>query len=398
MKNQQPKTVIEYEEIKSSEIGKPFKELEEFAKQNPTILSFTRNGNLKSQNYVGIIQTKSGFVLEILPKISDKEDKDKDKSKAMLLRMLKTLKDSPFRNYQMANLKIENLPIFEIFIKMFLDELGILIRKSIKSDYVLQEENLPYLKGKLKISRHIIKNLIHKEKFFVEFDEYMQNRIENQIIKTTLLFLQRKTKRFQRLIREYLFTFDGIDKVYDVKSAFTKVNLDRTIKYYENVLSFCKVFLLHKSFSPYKGDSIAFALLFDMNRLFEDYVGSCFKKHYKNVVLQHREYHLLKQKDKKLFSLRPDIYLKDKNKNIILDTKWKIIKEENDISQSDLYQMFAYAVRYDCKEVYLIYPKIYDLNLKIDEFEFCGMEDRKLYVRFFDISEDFEKKNCIEFE
>ncbi|WP_022669797.1 McrC family protein [Hippea alviniae] len=389
MKNQQLKTVIEYEEIKPSEIGDPFKELEEFAKQNPTVLSFTRNGNLKSQNYVGIIQTKLGFVLEILPKISDEEDKDK--SKAVLLRMLKTLRDSPFRNYQMANLKIEKLPIFEIFIKMFLDELGILIRKGIKNDYVLQEENLPYLKGKLKISEHIIKNLIHKEKFFVEYNEYMQNRVENQIIKTTLLFLQKKTKRFQKLIRKYLFVFDDVDEIYDVKSAFAKISLDRTIKYYENVLIFCKIFLLNRSFSPYKGDSVAFALLFDMNRLFEDYVGSYFKKHYKNVVLQHREYHLLRQGGEKFFNLRPDIYMEDEN--IILDTKWKIIKEEKDISQDDLYQMFTYAMRYNSHKVYLIYPKIQDL--KIDDFEFCGTDNKKLYIRFFDVDGDFEREDLI---
>jgi len=97
-------TKIEYEEITPQEMGKAFKELVEFAKQNPEILSFTRQGNLKPQQYVGIIQTKSGFVLEILPKISDKNNTPE--SKKILLKMLKTLKKSPFKYFQKANLKI----------------------------------------------------------------------------------------------------------------------------------------------------------------------------------------------------------------------------------------------------------------------------------------------------
>ena len=58
------------------------------------------------------------------------------------------------------------------------------------------------------------------------------------------------------------------------------------------------------------------------------------------------------------------------------------IYHKKDISQSDLYQMFAYAMRYNCNEVYLIYPKINDV--KIDSFDFIEM-DKKLHIRFFDI-------------
>jgi len=369
--------IIEYEEITPS-LGKAFKELEEFAKQNPNILSFTKNGNLKAQNYVGIIQTKSGFVLEILPKISEKNDITK--SKQILIKMLKTLKNTPFKNYQKANLKIDKLPLLEIFIKMFLYEVGNLIKKGIKSDYISLENNKSFLKGKLKISKHITKNIAHKERFFIEYDEYIQNRIENQIIKTTLLFLQKKSKKFQRQIREYLFVFDEIDKITDIKTAFNKINLSRDMKYYDNILLWSRVFLLNNSFSPYKGKNEVFALLFDMNRLFEDYVAFYFKKYYKNVKLQHNKYYLLSQNNTNFFKLKPDIYLIDKN--IILDTKWKIINDIKDISQSDLYQMFAYAMRYNCDEVYLIYPKINDI--KTDSFDFIEM-DKKLHIRFFDL-------------
>ena len=40
-----------------------------------------------------------------------------------MINMLKTLKKSPFKNFNMANLKSANLPLLEIFITMFLVEL-----------------------------------------------------------------------------------------------------------------------------------------------------------------------------------------------------------------------------------------------------------------------------------
>lgn len=50
---------------------KIFKELQDFAKEkdNHNFINFHGANQLKAQNFVGLIQTKSGFCLEILPKI-----------------------------------------------------------------------------------------------------------------------------------------------------------------------------------------------------------------------------------------------------------------------------------------------------------------------------------------
>ena len=61
---------------------------------------------LQAQNYVGLIQTKDGTTIEILPKIRNIDD---EKSKEILLKMLKTLKNSPFKNFNIANLKSKKM-------------------------------------------------------------------------------------------------------------------------------------------------------------------------------------------------------------------------------------------------------------------------------------------------
>ena len=129
-----------------------FKALEKFVLDNEETAQYMkittkkRFGKvLQAQNYVGVIQTKDGTTIEILPKI---QKVDEDKSKEILIKMLKTLRKSPFKNFNMANLKSSKMPLLEIFISMFLEELSKLIKIGIKSDYITKEENLKFLKRK----------------------------------------------------------------------------------------------------------------------------------------------------------------------------------------------------------------------------------------------------------
>ena len=340
---------------------------------------------LQAQNYVGVIQTKDGTTIEILPKILNIESEDK--SKEILIKMLKTLKKSPFKNFNMAHLKSSKMPLLEIFIAMFLEELASLVRKGIKSDYITQEENLKFLKGKLKIGEQIKHNTIHKERFYVEYQEFRSDRVENRLIKTTLEFLYKKShsNRNQQRIREFLFVFDEISPCKDIKTGFEKVKPNRQMKDYEQILLWCKTFLLENSFSPYKGNDVAFALLFDMNLLFESYVGHYLKHKGLHVSLQDRQHHLVE--DPKKFALRPDIVVTCKdNRIIIADTKWKIIKKERDISQADMYQLFAYGKKYqNINELFLIYPKDEESQ---PDLQYKYENELNLRVLYFDVAQD----------
>lgn len=374
---------------------KVFNEIKQFILKNSEHAQFLKpsykNGLgevLQAQNYVGLIQTKDGTTIEILPKIQNVEE---EKAKEILIKMLKTLKKSPFKNFNMAHLKSTKMPLLEIFITMFLEELVALVRKGIKSDYITKEENLPFLKGKLKIGEQLKKNSIHKERFYVEYQEFLSDRAENRLIKTTLHYLYKKShsNTNQQRIREFLFVFDEVSLCKDIKNDFLHVKPNRQMKAYEHILLWCKTFLLENAFSPYKGDDIAFALLFDMNLLFESYVGAYLKKKGLHVSLQDRGKHLVEEPRK--FALKPDIVITCKTnhtKIIIADTKWKIIKEEKDISQSDMYQLFAYGKKYANQKLYLIYPRDGRVQPKL---HYCYENGLNLKVLFFDVSKNWEQ-------
>ena len=396
-------TLTEFERIYERIIGKKdFGDLENFILKNSDenapflrIASGIGGKFIQARNYVGVLQTKGGLTIEILPKIADKTDTDK--SKAVFIKMLRTLKNFPFKSSNLANLKTQNLPLLEIFISMFLCELEALVKKGIKSDYVTLEENLNFLKGKLNINEQIKRNSIHKERFYVGYNEFLSDIKINRIIKTTLKFLYKKSNfnKNQQKIRELLFIFDEVSMCDDYKNFFAKLIINRQVKHYEQTLLWCKIFLLGNSFTPHKGDDLAIALLFDMNALFESYVGNFIKKKFPDTALQHSEKYLIE--NPKGFKLRPDIFLKDK---FIADTKWKNIRQDNKeneekykISQADLYQLYAYGKKHECGKLYLIYPKIDGARQETTNFRYD--DEMWLEILYFDLENDSENNELI---
>ena len=390
-------TITEFERIYQHDIcKKDFGDIENFILKNSDenapflrIASGVGGKFIQARNYVGVLQTKSGLTIEILPKIADKNDAER--SKAVFIKMLRTLKNFPFKSSNLASLKTQNLPLLEIFISMFLCELEALVKKGIKSDYVALEENLNFLKGKLNIKEQIKRNSIHKERFYVGYSEFLSDIKINRIIKTTLKSLYKKSNssKNQQKIRELLFIFDEVSECEDYKNFFAKLVTNRQVKHYEQTLLWCKIFLLNNSFTPHKGDDLGFALLFDMNALFESYVGNFMKKSFPGTILQHSEKHLIEYP--KSFKLRPDIFLENK---FIADTKWKIVKSKDDISQADLYQLYAYGKKHPCDgKLHLIYPKIDDIRQKTMNFRY----DDKMWLEilYFDLEKDENNANLL---
>ena len=357
-----------------------------------------------ASNYVWVIQTNNGTVIEILPKITDVVNEENiNKTRWIFLRMLKTLKDSPFKNLNDANLKNQKFPILEIFIQLFLQELSLLIKKWIKKNYIPEVDNLKYIKWRLKIRENIVTNIVDHSKFVCEYDEFSEDTKENRLIKTCLLKLQwlSLNRKNQQDINLFLHYFWEVSISKDVKSDLKIIdNLSRLHTYYLPTMKWVKLFLSDKSVVNFSWSTLALSLLFPMEKIFESYVSEQLKKKtdYK-IDTQDSSFYLITNQRK--FKLRPDIVFnkyKDEDwrirADIIWDTKWKKI-DSNDfkwnfwISQADMYQLFAYANNYKCKDLYLIYPKNENFTEPLKEFIYVNGEVLKA------IPYDLEKDECI---
>lgn len=363
---------------------------------------------ITAKNYVGVITMNDGTTIEILPKIfshaafTDEEEKEK-KVKKLLIDMLKTLRNTPFKSLQATNVNIDKLSIFEIFIRMFVDEVFYIVKRGLKCDYETIQSNENVFKGKMVFAVQIKHNYAHKERSFVEYDEFNTNRAENKILKSTLSYLYKCTtsSRNKSDIKTLLNAFNSVDESNEYKSDFAKIVPDRKTADYQTALMWSKVFLMGKSFTSFSGSEVAFALLFPMETLFESYIAAQLKK-----MLGHSEYSLSAQ-DKtyhlfdgpRKFLMKPDIVIKNKAlaQVFVMDTKWKVLsadKANYAISQADMYQMYAYQKKYTSENVTLLYP----LTEKVDpnqNIEFLSNDGTVIRIRFVDLFDLSNSLNVI---
>lgn len=345
-------TVREYQKIFPADVPN-FDALAKFSEAGD-FLSVGWN-YVQAKNYVGVIRLPDGFQIEILPKLDAPEDKLRD----LVRQMLHKVNDFAGKKFRKASLDTARLNLYEIFIRTYLEMILEIVKRGLKSAYVVREENLNVFKGKLLVKPNVRENFAHREKFFVAFDEYNLDRPEHRLIKATLAKLLRTTndpKNF-RLTTRLLADFDSVEQSTNFAADFSAVSIDRLNRAYAVVMAWTKIFLRGKSFTAFAGQSEAQALLFPMEKLFEAYVAAHVKKIFSDrftVRTQVRENFLFDAP--KSFALKPDILLEG-DETIIMDTKWKLA-----VTEADMYQMFAYAKRYAATKIFLLCPPDVDRN------------------------------------
>ncbi len=386
-----------------------FEDLEEFIhafagdEEHSDALEFLKIGYRRNvgdiisvNNYVGLIQMQNGYQIQVLPKIDlgDEPDRGNKETKRVFLKMLRSMKDFPSKVFNDANLKMDRMTLYEIFINMYLQEVRTLVKHGIKSAYVVREDNLNFYKGKLVVSEQIKHNAVHGERFYVRYDEYMVDRAENRLVKATLLKLQGITgsSENQKEIHQLLTAFEMVRPSVNYQKDLLKVVIDRNTEDYDMLMRWSRVFLLNKSFTTFSGGHNARALLFPMERVFESYVAKQLKKVLLDldweISVQDKGYYLFDSP--RQFALRPDIVITRKDgSKVILDTKWKSLVDKSrinyGISQSDMYQMYAYSKKYETSEIWLLFPVNYEMRNHID-ISFDSDDGVNVRIFFVDVA------------
>lgn len=371
-----------------------------------------RHKEVWARNYVGVIQVP-GLTLEILPKID--KGKHQTDSQGMLaqhnlLYMLAFTRKLPFEERDLASLKLQKMPLLEVLIGLFANHLLEELRRGVDHAYVNREENLPRIKGKILMNRHLLMNAAHRERFYVGFDEFLDDTPLNRILKATsrrLISVSASTEN-QRLLMEATAIFDEVGDIFPDAHHFDRVHLHRNNERFQALLDFCRIVWQEQSPNPSAGNSRTFSLLFPMEKLFEEFIARFIRRYAEDVGLKRENIriqsagsieYLLREEEhpnNRRFKLQPDLLVSDgKTTSLILDTKWKCLKSDdednkNGVPQADMYQMYAYANRYDCKDVILLYPDTGEVTPK--SYRLLGDEDKRIRVQVINLNRDLKKE------
>lgn len=359
-----------------------FERLEKFAldyqgRHKKTVLELGTSGGeryVKATHYVGLLTLPSGLRLEILPKLSlaaEPGESWEEETRERFFDMLQTCGVIPRAPSARSGLGHRHTDMLECFYAAFVESVQKLVRQGLAAGYHSHTENQPFLKGRLELAGHIKYNAAHRERFYVTYDVFDRDRAENRLVKTALVGVRKKTlsQALRSQADRLLGDMDAIPLSPAPAVEFGRLVRDRSVARYGEALEWARLFLLHESFTTFSGSAATQAVLFPMERVFEEHVAIRLRRALApqgwTVSAQDRSHWLFwDERDRKgWFRLKPDIVLTygrgGNRRSFVMDTKWKRLDSRSrnaGMSQADFYQMYAYGKKYVTRRVTLLYP------------------------------------------
>jgi len=293
---------------------------------------------VKASQYCGILNIE-GNDYYILPKINADEQHNLD----TFIYMLMYAYDIEIKNEDLSGSANQKHRLFQLLISIFTKKLLHQLQIGLYREYITFQDNLRTLRGKYLINENLKYNITH-QKIYCEYDEFSLDNPLNRFFLHAVKYLlpHAENKKELRLI-EAIFDETSY-RHFDLHRSFS-LTFNRINARYQQSFDIGMLILKHLIPLFAKGKQ-SFAFLFDMNELFEKFIGKIF------VDIEPKA-HLQNERNFGNLKLKPDIVMPD----MIIDTKYKRVRDRQDISAADKYQMFAYGKNFGIRKTMLLYPK-----------------------------------------
>lgn len=366
MKRNKLITVFEYQRLKFSSInltGRQIQLLAEFASGTREKYFQVGYNSVRFASYVGILQIED-ITIEILPKIERATENEANiaRWRYALLEMLHIAGIFPVDLDAAAYTKLRESTLLDVLFLRFTALTEKLLKDGLIKKYSKVKRDLSFIKGNIDVKKNITKNAAHKERAYCRFTQYNSDNLFNQILLYALEYILQSAHSPEIVgkAREMLLHFDSVTKKVIKPVMFGSLHYDRKAGKYRDAIKLAE--LIITGFSPlfHTGSRNVFALLFDMNELFETYISEVFKKNLRSfpkhkILIQRGKYFWENKK------IRPDIIIEHPGGKVAIDTKWKVISERNP-SDPDLKQMYVYSRFFGCEKTHLLYPRVQDAH------------------------------------
>ena len=236
-----------------------------------------------------------------------------------------------------------------------------------RSSTLTRRTTYPPCAGRLDVTRQFSTLAVSPQKLACRFDARSPDIALNQVMRAAIDKLSRLAQASdnQRALRELSFAYADISEVSPGALRWDLIVLDRTSTRWRELVTLARLFLSDRHQQTSAGPMDGYALLFEMNVLFEKYVARLLARALAGTGLRvspqggHRD--CLFEGETGRFRTRPDVIVRRGNRiDLIVDTKWKRLTRIDDpkqgVSQADVYQLMAYGRLYECPDVVLLYP------------------------------------------
>jgi 5-methylcytosine-specific restriction enzyme subunit McrC len=306
---------------------------------------------IKANSWVGSVEFEN-FVIAIKPKLLGGEN--------CLIEMLELcggLGTARLLNSQRLIDTEKTTFLFDLFAQLLAEACTRLIRDGLLNDYVVREETLPALRGRLLADRQLLKHYGRVDKLECRYDEWETDTVENQLLALALSVTAPRVRdeQIKRRIRQLESEFLGVCNPVELnwRRAEATLTYSRMNAHYEPAHKIAFLILKGlgiKDLYSYHQQTV-YAFLLDMNSLFETFCGIVLGK-----ICQEHGWRYDSQAGKKSIiwnlttnrsyaQVRPDYVITAPNEigDLPIDAKYKLYDDQK-VKNADIYQTFLYAL------------------------------------------------------
>lgn len=360
----EPIVIKEYAEPKKGELrGCDLRGLNNYIKKQglSQALKITPDG-VEATSYVGVIKHKK-LHLQILPKLICKND-NKQNILQNLIFMLSYTRKLGIKTTNDAKLSAAKNPFIEILIREYSKSLFDCLKRLTPKNYVCEEDNLTYLKGKIKFAENIRHNSCNQAKFYCQYDEFSENNALNQLFLfvSECLYNISGDSHNRKILKFIINYYSDVELVRFDKFRAAKIMLSRNQQLFKKPFGLAKMFVEKTSVDLTKNRFESITLVWDMNKLFEEFVFEIMKEMQEElqcrISAQKGRRLLIGDNSKKRNTFVDIMAEKDDGEKIVLDTKYKKFRGITDVANADIFQVSAYCLLHNATHAVLIYPRL----------------------------------------
>ncbi len=232
------------------------------------------------------------------------------------------------------------------------------LRSGVLQGYVTREESAPVLRGRLREGAQLRRHFGFPVPVEIRYDDFTIDIVENQLLLGAARVLMRlpvDARLRRRLARMHRLLEDVTP--WPPRRRTALITFDRLNLRYRPAIRLARLILDGASMTARSGSTTATGLLFDMNRVFEDFLSAVLGDALKNiggsVVPQHAG-HMDVHCD---VDLRPDLtWWRNDRCLAVIDAKYKA-GDGKGPRNPDLYQMLTYCTAYNVDDGFLVYAE-----------------------------------------
>lgn len=249
--------------------------------------------------------------------------------------------------------------IYDLLADIFCKEIGVQLKQGLYREYINRIDELSVMRGKVNISGTIRSRFFKKRTLTCEYDEFSENNIYNQIIKSTVIMLLKNSKlksKYKDELKKKMIFFSEVNEINLTNIKWSNIKFYKNNQTYRLLISICQLIVEGMLITTDKGSYklVSYINEQSMSKLYEKFVLEYYKKHFPMIKVTSSQisWFLDDGISTMLPKMQSDIHLQKENKVLIIDTKYYSRTTQkhfnkHTIHSNNLYQIFTYVKNKD---------------------------------------------------